>query len=606
MNLICCLTVWVRAEKGRFMEPLFKPDVHVVYEHSLIPLAVYYVEDGRFRAYLVSDGACKMYGATSEEMLARLNGDDPLCNIVEKEELEKAIKEFSESDSEYNVIYHEYVDHQSRLITLHACGHHEFTRDGRRYSIVRYDEVSDSSRRILFKDEEKAIKERDKLHAEIDDAIARSYTSVIYINTDDLTADYVRLNRHGKPLEEEVRKDPHLRHLIDVYVRSLVYRDDAEGVLKLGDYDYVMKALEENNPLYHTYRTIRDGRIVYYRLKIIPFDNGKKLIYGFEHFDDQIREKLARQSEHETQMTLLAGLSCEYEAIWLVDAAIHHGKLIRSNIKSKMCSEIMNKDKEGNYDEIFSNYIENFVVPEDRERLYLMTTIDNLIRNTKENEIYHINYYRVNPEGEKNYLQLCVARVTDDMGVVRFVCGFRNIDSIIEEEKSRNLLYNMAHVDNMTNVNNRRTFDEYMDAHAGEAVPDDFVFFSFDLNELKEANDSHGHDAGDELIIGAARCMKDVLGPHGSVYRTGGDEFAAIINIPESERDNVVRKLKARFDGWKGKLLPKLSISMGYVSATEKPGMTLDDIRREADRRMYAHKTEFYKQEGNDRRRRNR
>ena len=514
----------------------------------------------------------------------------------------KAVRDFSRNDAHYNVVFHEYVGKNRKLITIHGIGEHEYTKDGRRYSIIRYDEISDRSRRYLFRDEEKEIEERDRLNAEIDDAIARSYTSVLYVNTDDLTVESVRLNKHGKPLEEECRRDPHLRHVIDVYVNALVYRDDMEGVLKFGDFDYVIKALEENNPLYHTYRTVREGKIVYYRLKIIPFDNGRKLVYGFEHFDDQISEKLARKNQYETQMTLLAGLSCEYESVWLVDAALHHGKLIRSNIKSEI-SNIMNRDYEGAYETILGNYIEKYVVPEDRERVYSMADINNLMRNTKEDEIYHINYYRVNPNGERNYIQLCIARVTDENGVVRFVCGFRNIDSIIEEEKTKNLLFSMAHIDNMTNVNNRRTFDEYMDSNENKEVPDDLVFFSFDLNNLKETNDNYGHEVGDELIVGAAKCMKNVLGSYGSIYRTGGDEFAAIINVSEKERAALIGKMRDKFSEWKSNASSGLSISMGYVCSKEIPGMSLQDMRREAEKRMYAQKSDYYMKEGNDRRR---
>lgn len=584
------------------MEPLFSPDIHVLYEHSSIPLGIFYDDGGRFHAYLVSEGACKMYESTADEMMTRLNSDDPFVNIVEKEEMLKAVRDFSRNDAHYNVVFHEYVGKNRKLITIHGIGEHEYTKDGRRYSIIRYDEISDRSRRFLFRDEEKEIEERDRLFAEIDDAIARSYTSVIYVDTDTQIVTSVRLNRHGKPLEEECRRDSHLRHVIDVYVNALVYRDDMKGVLKFGDFDYVIKALEENNPLYHTYRTVREGKIVYYRLKIIPFDNGRKLVYGFEHFDDQIREKIARKTQYETQMTLLAGLSCEYESVWLVDATLHHGKLIRSNMKSEI-SNIMNRDYEGAYETILGNYIEKYVVPEDRERVYSMADINNLMRNTKEDELYHINYYRVNPNGERNYIQLCIARVTDENGVVRFVCGFRNIDSIIEEEKTKNLLFSMAHIDNMTNVNNRRTFDEYMDSNEDKEVPDDLVFFSFDLNNLKETNDNYGHEAGDELIIGAAKCMKDVLGSYGSIYRTGGDEFAAIINVPESERAALIGKLRFKFEEWKGNASSVLSISMGYMTAGEKPGTTLHDMRREAEKRMYAQKSDYYMQEGNDRRR---
>lgn len=584
------------------MQDLFTPAIHVFYEHTQIPLAIYYVENGGFQAYIVSEGVCRMYESTPDEMLKRLNSPDPLCNIVEKEEMENAIKAFSDEDVPYNVVFHEYIGKDRKLKTIHGVGTHEYTRDGRRYSVIRYDEISDSSRQSLFKDEEKMIEDRQRLLFEIDDAIARSYTSVIYVDTADETVNIVRLNRLGKTLEAEGLEDPHIRHVMDIYVRSLVYKDDAEGVLKFGDFDYVLKCLRETNPLFHTYRTIREGKIVYYRLKIIPFDNGSKIIYGFEYFDDQVREKIARENEREMQMTLLAGLSCEYESVWLVDAPVHHAKLIRSNMGTDERSEIMNKVREGSYEAIIEDYIERYVVHEDRERVYQLTRIENLIRNTKENEIYHINYYRIDPDKQKNYMQLAVARVTDEMGVVRFVCGFRNIDAVIEEEKNRNLLYSMAHFDDMTGTCNRRSFDEFMDEYKYDLPGDDLVVFSFDLNQLKEANDSHGHEAGDEIIIGAAKCMRDVLGPYGSVYRTGGDEFSVIANIDEKELGNVIDKLKERFDNWRGILFPSLSISMGYISASEDSGIRIDDMRREAEKRMYANKSEFYQHEGNDRR----
>ncbi len=585
------------------MELLFPPELHVFYEHTRIPLAVYYVEDGRFYAYIVSEGVCEMYESTREEMLCRLNGPDPLMNIVEKDEMDLAIKAFSDGKESYNVVFHEYIGKERKLKTIHGIGDHEYTRDGRRYSLIRYDEISDRSRRMLFREEEEQIQRQQNLLNDIDDAIARSFTSVIYVEADTGNTVVVRLNRLGKVVRERFGETALIRDVIDGYVNALVYKEDAKGVLKYGDLDYVLECLKETNPLFHTYRTIREGKIVYYRLKIIPFDNGRKIIYGFEHYDAQVRDEIARKTEQDTQMTLLAGLSCEYESIWLVDAPIHHARLIRSNIKEAFLDNEMNCVREGSYETIIGNYIDTYVVEEDRERVYQFSAIDHLMRCTKDEEIYHINYCRLNPSGEKNYLQLSIARVTDDMGVVRFVCGFRNIDTIIEEEKHRNLLYSMAHMDNMTNVSNRRTFDEYMDSKEAAVMRDDFVFFSFDLNDLKEANDSCGHEAGDELIIGAAVCMKNVLGEYGTIFRTGGDEFAALVNIPADIRDETIKRLENEFDSWQGKLYPKLSISMGYVCASEDRNMMIDDMRREADKRMYAQKSDHYMQEGFDRRR---
>ena len=535
-------------------------------------------------------------------MFERLNGPDPFVNIVEKEEMLKAVRAFSVDDKPYDVVFHEYVGAQKKLITVHCTGFHEYTEDGRRYSILLYDEVSDKVRRNLFQDEEKKIAERDLLFSQIDDAIARSYTSVIYIDTSDLTTHIVRLNRFGRQVEARLGKERTLRPVMDAYVKSLVYQDDAPGVLRFGDYDYVMARLKENNPLFHTYRTIRDGKIVYYRLKIIPLDDGKKLVYGFEHFDSQMREKLERVEERETQMTLLAGLSCEYEAVWLVDAGIHYGKLIRNNMGNTKSSIVMNMMKEGNYEIILENYIEQYVVPEDRERMYTETSIDSLLRNAREDELYHVNYSRVNEEGEKNYMQLVFSRVTDDMGVTRFVCGFRNIDEVVAEEKKKSILYSMAHIDNMTSLGNRRTFDEYMDSHLNKEPEADLIFFSFDLNELKSVNDTCGHEAGDELIVGAADCMRNVFGPSGRLFRTGGDEFAAIVNCDRDLREKLVNELTDSFHQWRGKTCSALSISMGYVCSDEKPGVSLEWMRREAEKRMYSQKSDYYRQEGKDRR----
>ncbi len=582
---------------------LFGREIYDFYEKSRIPMGICYVEDGRFRVHIISDGACRMYRSTREEMFARLNGPDPFVNIVEKEEMLKAVRAFSEKDEPYDVVFHEYVGADRKLITVHCTGFHEHTADGRRYSILLYDEVSDNVRRNLFKDEEKEIAERDRLRAEIDDAIARSYTSVIYVDTSNLTVHTVRLNRLGRKVEERLGEERGLRAVMDAYVSSLVCKEDARGVLRFGDIDFVMSRLKETNPLFHTYRTIRDGKIVYYRLKIIPLDDGKKLVYGFEHFDDQMREKLEREAERETQMALLAGLSCEYESVWLVDASIHYGKLIRNNMGDTRSSVVMNMVNEGSYEEILENYIEQYVVPGDRERMYSETSISSLLRNAMEDKLYHVNYSRINEEGERNYMQLVYSRVTDDMGVTRFVCGFRNVDEVIAEEKKKSILYSMAHIDSMTNLSNRRTIDEYMDSYSGKKPEDGLVFFSFDLNELKSVNDTYGHEAGDELIIGAAECIRSVLGGSGSIFRTGGDEYAAIITCERKERGRIINGLKDAFDRWRGKSGLSLSLSMGYVGADEQQGKTLEEMRREAEKRMYAQKSEYYLQEGRDRRR---
>jgi diguanylate cyclase (GGDEF)-like protein len=92
------------------------------------------------------------------------------------------------------------------------------------------------------------------------------------------------------------------------------------------------------------------------------------------------------------------------------------------------------------------------------------------------------------------------------------------------------LIY-VARSDSLTGLANHRAFQddlsEAIDRRNSAGVP--FALLAFDLDGLKRVNDVEGHQAGDEYIKAAAACVRDVIGDAGSVYRTGGDEFMAIL-----------------------------------------------------------------------------
>ncbi len=49
------------------------------------------------------------------------------------------------------------------------------------------------------------------------------------------------------------------------------------------------------------------------------------------------------------------------------------------------------------------------------------------------------------------------------------------------------------------------------------------------VDDFKVVNDSLGREKGDALLIGAAERLSGVVGEHGTVTRTGGDEFAVLL-----------------------------------------------------------------------------
>ena len=136
-----------------------------------------------------------------------------------------------------------------------------------------------------------------------------------------------------------------------------------------------------------------------------------------------------------------------------------------------------------------------------------------------------------------------------------------------------------------------------------EQLPRDLVICSIDLNELKNANDTLGHDAGDELICAAARCIEKVFGKWGSCYRTGGDEFAVIARMDLAQIPPTLEELQREAAAWTGEMVKELRLSAGYAAAAESEGLTLIELTKKADQAMYDAKSEYYRVAGQDRRR---
>jgi diguanylate cyclase (GGDEF)-like protein len=175
----------------------------------------------------------------------------------------------------------------------------------------------------------------------------------------------------------------------------------------------------------------------------------------------------------------------------------------------------------------------------------------------------------------------------------------RNVD---EEKRREEHLIRLSMTDEMTRLYNRRRYEEDLASCRSEQLSEDFVLFSVDVNGLKTVNDTKGHAAGDELIKGAADCLALTMRQWGKVYRTGGDEFMAIVHADEPEQ--IREAIEERAAQWRGKFSDELSMSVGYAALRDHPDATVDDLERIADNAMYAKKARYYQQKGIDRRRR--
>jgi diguanylate cyclase (GGDEF)-like protein len=99
----------------------------------------------------------------------------------------------------------------------------------------------------------------------------------------------------------------------------------------------------------------------------------------------------------------------------------------------------------------------------------------------------------------------------------------------------------MALTDPLTGLGNRRLLIEDLHvacrlAQGGE--PWELVLY--DLNGFKRYNDTFGHPAGDALLARLSGKLSEVVAPHGTAYRMGGDEFCVLFRGALAETDSVV------------------------------------------------------------------
>jgi diguanylate cyclase (GGDEF)-like protein len=154
-------------------------------------------------------------------------------------------------------------------------------------------------------------------------------------------------------------------------------------------------------------------------------------------------------------------------------------------------------------------------------------------------------------------------------------------------------LEELATTDALTGLKNRRKFDATIDAEWRRATrqQEPLALLMIDADHFKAYNDTFGHQAGDQVLIGIAICISDSVQRAGDcAARYGGEEFAVMLpGLSAMDALVVAEKIRLKVQQWSGE--PEINtVSIGVASM--RPVATLDwsDLVRVADRALYAAK----------------
>ena len=192
----------------------------------------------------------------------------------------------------------------------------------------------------------------------------------------------------------------------------------------------------------------------------------------------------------------------------------------------------------------------------------------------------------INADGIREFLELIKRPVFDAEGNAVGVIALAN--DVTETELLKRELEERARTDELTRLNNRRSFDEVLQ---GLSQRSDYplAVISADCDELKRVNDTFGHLVGDEYIRMAATAFESALPESAQAFRTGGDEFVAFVpNTTAKAAQEIANAMQSHAELFK-LTEHDVSISCG-VSVIEGPDDNPLAAIASADHAMYANK----------------
>ena len=174
--------------------------------------------------------------------------------------------------------------------------------------------------------------------------------------------------------------------------------------------------------------------------------------------------------------------------------------------------------------------------------------------------------------------------------LISLILSYSRVKSISKISQERKYYKKLAYVDLLTSAKNRTAYYRDVDNLIKEEQNEIFVAL-FDINGLKEINDTYGHVNGDKAIKDAYNCIQSEFGKIGTCYRIGGDEFTCIIRNANFEQiEKAILRLHSKASQYDSDRIYHFSIAVGVSSYDKNIDSTFEMACSRADEKMYQNK----------------
>jgi len=183
-----------------------------------------------------------------------------------------------------------------------------------------------------------------------------------------------------------------------------------------------------------------------------------------------------------------------------------------------------------------------------------------------------------------------ISPIRDDEGNITHFVGVK--EDITEIKRLQNQLEHMARHDQLTGLPNRFLFTDRMQHGLLQAKRQGttMAVLCMDLDEFKEVNDTHGHEAGDAVLVAAAERLQGCIRESDTLARMGGDEFTLLLSDVGKQANveriaaNIIAALSRPIPV--GEVACTIGVSIG-IARYPQDGDTADVLLSKADKALY-------------------
>ncbi len=513
-----------------------------------------------------------------EETAQHFVEDDHLAlSMVEPYVFFEDVQDAAGNQKQFQTTKLKYIDASGRLCLLGVC--QDMT-----------DKLRIQRENAATKEAYERVKSSNVIFTQIAKTLARGYTDFYYVNLDtevfieyctDEDTGELKETRRGEKFFEACRAD----------VGQMVHPEDRDAVIKALDRDNLLAALERDGTFMMPYRLLSDKGPVYVNLRVSRMDdNDRFIILGVTDIDEQVKRRQAEEQMKEERIAYsrINALAGDFICIYIVDPETE--RYVEYSASSQYDSFEIPKEGTDFFATARKNG-ESVVYPDDLERANSMLTKENVLATIEQLGLFTMTY-RLMINDKPTYVRLKAAMVDEAEGR-RLVVGINDVDAQIRQEAEfAKLLAHAqreANVDALTGVKNRHAYleaEEQLDRELAEHRAEEFAIVILDVNDLKQVNDTLGHQAGDEHIRSACKIICDIF-KHSPVFRLGGDEFAVIV---QGEDYQSVEELVGRMGSYNRDAMHSGGIVIACGMAKHENEAGVAPVFERADQNMYVNK----------------